>query len=66
MAKIDLGRISPTYRGGYDSTVSYNDTNPSIYIRVININPVGIDDMYTSGFGGGGTFNHVSNWVKSN
>ena len=25
MAKIDLGRISPTYRGDYDSTVSYNE-----------------------------------------
>ena len=25
MAKIDLGRISPTYRGNYDSTVSYNE-----------------------------------------
>ena len=35
MTKIDLGRISPTYRGDYDSTVSYNDTNPSTYIRII-------------------------------
>ena len=25
MAKIDLGRITPTYRGDYDSTVSYNE-----------------------------------------
>ena len=25
MTKIDLGRISPTYRGDYDSTVSYNE-----------------------------------------
>ena len=25
MTKIDLGRITPTYRGDYDSTVSYNE-----------------------------------------
>lgn len=25
MSKIDLGRITPTYRGDYDSTVSYNE-----------------------------------------
>ena len=25
MTKIDLGRITPTYRGNYDSTVSYNE-----------------------------------------
>ena len=49
----------------YQKYTTY-ETNPSIYIRVIDINPVGIDDVYTSGFGGGGIFNHASNWVKSN
>lgn len=43
-----------------------NEPVPSIYIRTISVPTTNADDVYTSGYGGGGTASSTNNWVKIN
>lgn len=43
-----------------------NESVPSVYIRTLGVQTAGADDVYTSGYGGGGTISYTNNWIKLN
>ena len=43
-----------------------NESEPSVYIRTISVPTTNADDVYTSGYGGGGMASSTNTWVKIN
>ena len=43
-----------------------NENNPSVYVRTASLPTVGADDIYTSGYGGGGSISTSGTWTKIN
>ena len=43
-----------------------NENNPSVYVRTASLPTVGADDIYTSGYGGGGSISKSGTWTKIN
>lgn len=62
---IGSNKASDFYESFIQSYTTYDSVKgPSLYKRSVRVTVVGKDDVYTSGYGGGATFNSASPWVK--